>query len=528
MTTSDNWTGGEGPKGFDSVLFPLAAGGTASNDYASLTLSGVRFAAGAGEFAISGNGLDVRAVTNESANVQTFSCAVRDSGATLGLGGSGDIAFVGGLTTGASTEITKGGAGTVTVAGKGPGGRLVLNEGGFRLADLGSNTTNPFSTASDAMSVAGTLDLGGATQTVTMSSTSGETFALDGFTLTNGVVKIATGNHYFAPNGSFTLCGSGTEVRIEGTDGPVLNFARGDSEGKMHVKIADGARLYSHSSQENVYVASGSGVSEVTIELQNGGRFHPDNCDTQFGRSGNTAIMFGEGSWVDVNRNAFYLVGDSAGAVATVNITNGNFKAGLVCGGRSGWESAPDVSVAEFNMKGGTLNVRGLVAYNIASFRAVLDGVTITPDQDNDDFFKVDGYAGGGTPFKIGEDGIEFTTDHAIGIAQTLAGEGGITVSAGTLTVTTNQAYTGATVLKSGTTLTATGMEFAGSISLESGASITVPEIAEGKKFVRIAKAAAFEGVDETEKDDDGNHFFTTFDGWLCYGRRPGFSLKIR
>ena len=193
-----------------------------------------------------------------------------------------------------------------------------------------------------------------------------------------------------------------------------------------------------------------------------------------------------------------------------MNITNGNFKAGLVCGGMSGWESAPDVSVAEFNMKGGTLNVRGLVAYNIASFRAVLDGVTITPDQDNDDFFKVDGYAGGGTPFKIGEDGIEFTTDHAIGIAQTLAGEGGITVSAGTLTVTTNQAYTGATVLKSGTTLTATGMEFAGSIS------------------VRIAKAAAFEGVDETEKDDDGNHFFTTFDGWLCYGRRPGFSLKIR
>ena len=525
----ENWDGGTAPKSYDTAVSGLAEGGTVTNDLGSIVLGSVRFASGAGEFAIDGSSLDLRSVTNNSANVQRFACAVRDSGATLGLGGSGDIAFVGGLTTGASTEITKGGAGTVTVAGKGPGGRLVLNEGGFRLKDLDDGgKTNPFSTATNALRIAGTLDLGGATQTVTMSSTSGETFALDGFTLTNGVVKIATGNHYFAPNGSFTLCGSGTEVRIEGTDGPVLNFARGDSEGKMHVKIADGARLYSHSSQESVYVASGSGVSEVTIELQNGGRFHPDNCDTQFGRSGNTAIMFGEGSRVDVNRNAFYLVGDSAGAVATVNITNGNFKAGLVCGGMSGWESAPDVSVAEFNMKGGTLNVRGLVAYNIASFRAVLDGVTITPDQDNDDFFKVDGYAGGGTPFKIGEDGIEFTTDHAIGIAQTLAGEGGITVSAGTLTVTTNQAYTGATVLKSGTTLTATGMEFAGSISLESGASITVPEIAEGKKFVRIAKAAAFEGVDETEKDDDGNHFFTTFDGWLCYGRRPGFSLKIR
>ena len=529
MTTSDNWTGGEGPKGFDSVLFPLAAGGTASNDYASLTLSGVRFAAGAGEFAISGNGLDVRAVTNNSANVQRFACAVRDSGATLGLGGSGDIAFVGGLTTGASTEITKGGAGTVTVAGKGPGGRLVLNEGGFRLKDLDDGgKTNPFSTASDSLRIAGTLDLGGATQTVTMSSTSGETFALDGFTLTNGVVKIATGNHYFAPNGSFTLCGSGTEVRIEGTDGPVLNFARGDSEGKMHVKIADGARLYSHSSQESVYVASGSGVSEVTIELQNGGRFHPDNCDTQFGRSGNTARMFGDGGKVDVNRHDFYLVGDSLGAVATVNITNGEFKAGYVRAGSGGWANVPAASSAVFELVGGKLDARGIIAGKVNSFRAMLDGVRIECDQDQDDYFKIDGYVGGEVPFILGAGGVSFVNDKRIGVTTSLAGAGGITVEKGTLAVSADQKYMGDTVIKSGATLSATGVTFAGSISLESGASITVPEIAEGKKFVRIAKAAAFEGVDETEKDDDGNHFFTTFDGWLCYGRRPGFSLKIR
>lgn len=529
MTTSGNWTGGEGPKGFDSVLFPLAAGGTASNDYASITLSGVRFAAGAGEFTISGNGLDVRAVTNNSANVQRFACAVRDSGATLGLGGSGDIAFVGGLTTGASTEITKGGAGTVTVAGKGPGGRLVLNEGGFRLKDLDDGgKTNPFSTASDSLRIAGTLDLGGATQTVTMSSTSGETFALDGFTLTNGVVKIATGNHYFAPNGSFTLCGSGTEVRIEGTDGPVLNFARGDSEGKMHVKIADGARLYSHSSQESVYVASGSGVSEVTIELQNGGRFHPDNCDTQFGRSGNTAIMFGDGGRVDVNRHDFCLVGDSAGAVATVNITNGEFKAGYVRAGSGDWVDSPSVSSAVFELVGGKLDARGIIAGKVNSFRAMLDGVRIECDQDQEDYFKINGYVGGEVPFILGAGGVSLVNDKRIGVKTSLSGEGGITVEKGTLAVSADQKYTGDTVIKSGATLSATGVTFAGSISLESGASITVPEIAEGKKFVRIAKAAAFEGVDETEKDDDGNHFFTMFDGWLCYGLRPGFSLKIR
>ena len=74
------------------------------------------------------------------------------------------------------------------------------------------------------------------------------------------------------------------------------------------------------------------------------------------------------------------------------------------------------------------------------------------------------------------------------------AGAGGITVEKGTLAVSANQKYMGDTVIKGGATLSATGVTFAGSISLESGASITVPEIAEGKKFVRIAKAAAFEG----------------------------------
>lgn len=524
----ENWDGGTAPKSYDTAVFGLAEGGTVTNDLGSIVLGSVRFASGAGEFAIDGPSLDLRSVTNNSANVQRFACAVTDSGTALEIGGDGDVEFEGGFTAGSSATVVKGGSGTATISLAGPGCCLDLEEGVLRLADLGSNTTNPFSTASDAMSVAGTLDLGGATQTVTMSSTSGETFALDGFTLTNGVVKIATGNHYFAPNGSFTLCGSGTEVRIEGADGPVLNFARGDSEGKMHVKIADGARLYSHSSQESVYVASGSGVSEVTIELQNGGRFHPDNCDTQFGRSGNTARMFGYGGRVDVNRHDFYLVGDSAGAVATVNITNGEFKAGYVRAGSGGWANVPAASSAVFELVGGKLDARGIIAGKVNSFRAMLDGVRIECDQDQDDYFKIDGYVGGEVPFILGAGGVSLVNDKRIGVKTSLAGEGGITVEKGTLTVTTNQAYTGATVLKSGTTLTATGMEFAGSISLESGASITVPEIAEGKKFVRIAKAAAFEGVDETEKDDDGNHFFTTSDGWLCYGRRPGFSLKIR
>jgi len=296
----------------------------------------------------------------------------------------------------------------------------------------------------------------------------------------------------------------------------------------MHVKIADGARLYSHSSQESVYVASGSGVSEVTIELQNGGRFHPDNCDTQFGRSGNTARMFGDGGKVDVNRHDFYLVGDSLGAVATVNITNGEFKAGYVRAGSGGWANVPAASSAVFELVGGKLDARGIIAGKVNSFRAMLDGVRIECDQDQDDYFKIDGYVGGEVPFILGAGGVSFVNDKRIGVTTSLAGAGGITVEKGTLAVSADQKYMGDTVIKSGATLSATGVTFAGSISLESGASITVPEIAEGKKFVRIAKAAAFEGVDETEKDDDGNHFFTTFDGWLCYGRRPGFSLKIR
>lgn len=526
MTTSANWTGGEGPKGFDSVLFPLAAGGTVVNDYASLTLSGVRFAAGAGEFAISGNGLDVRAVTNESANVQTFSCAVRDSGATLGLGGSGDIAFVGGLTTGASTEITKDGAGTVTVAGKGPGGRLVLNEGGFRLKDLGDGgKTNPFSTASDSLRIAGTLDLGGATQDVSVSN-NGKDFARNGFRLLNGTIRIANGPNYFEPTGDITI-GENAQVRIEGEDGPILNFASSKSDKTLHVTIRDGGRLYSHSRKEPVYVASGSGVREVTIELQNGGRFHPDNCDTHFGRSGNTARMFGDGGKVDVNRHDFCLVGDSAGAVATVNITNGEFKAGYVRAGRGDWANVPAVSSAVFELVGGKLDARGIIAGKVKSFRAILDGVGIACDQDQDDYFKIEGYAGDELPFILGAGGVRLVNDKRIGVKTSLAGKGGITVEKGTLAVSADQKYMGDTVIKSGATLSATGVTFAGRVVLEDGAVLVRPDIPADKSYVSVIAAPDFSGVDMNSRDEDGNHWFVGA-GWLRYGKAPGYSVVIK
>ncbi|MGN0877036.1 MAG: hypothetical protein ACI4TC_07200 [Kiritimatiellia bacterium] len=526
MTTADNWTGGEGPKGFDSVLFPLAAGGTATNDYASITLSGVRFAAGAGEFAISGNVLDVRAVTNESANVQTFNCAVRDSGATLGLGGSGNMAFVGGLTTGASTQITKDGAGTVTVAGKGPGGRLVLNEGGFRLKDLDDGgKTNPFSTASDALSIAGTLDLGGATQDVSVSN-NGKDFARNGFSLLNGKIKIANGPKYFEPTGDITI-GENAEVRIEGEEGPILNFASSKSDKTLHVTIRDGGHLFSHSSKEPVYVASGDGVREVTIELQNGGRFHPDNCDTHFGRSGKTARMFGKGGKVDVNRHDFCLVGDSAGAVATVNLTNGEFKAGYVRAGRGDWANVPAVSSAVFELVGGKLDARGIIAGKVKSFRAILDGVSIACDQDQDDYFKIDGYVGDELPFILGAGGVSLVNDKRIGVKTSLGGEGGITVEKGTLAVSVDQKYLGDTVIKSGATLSATGVTFAGRVVLEAGAVVVRPDLPADKGSVRVIAASDFSGVDMNSRDENGNHWFVGA-GWLRYGKAPGYSVVIR
>ena len=528
MTTSDNWTGGEGPKGFDSVLFPLAAGGTVTNDYASITLSGVRFGAGAGEFAISGKELDVRAVTNASANVQTFNCAVRDTGATLGLGGSGDMAFVGGLTTGASTKITKDGAGTVTVVGKGPGGRLVLNEGGFRLKDLeDGGKTNPFSTASDALSIAGTLDLGGGTQDVSVSN-NGKDFARNGFRLLNGTIRIANGPKYFEPTGDITI-GENAQVRIEGEDGPILNFASSKSDKTLHVTIRDGGHLYSHSRKESaVYVASGDGVREVTIELQNGGRFHPDNCDTHFGRSGNTARMFGDGGRVDVNRHDFCLVGESpGGAVATVNLTNGEFKAGYVRAGRGEWGDSPSVSSAVFELVGGKLDARGIIAGKVKSFRAMLDGVGIACDQDQDDYFKIDGYVGDELPFILGADGITLVNDKRIGVKTSLAGTGGITVEKGTLAVSVDQKYRGDTVIKSGATLSATGVTFAGRVVLEEGAVLVRPDLPADKSYVRVIAAPDFSGVDMNSRDENGNHWFVGA-GWLRYGKAPGYSVVVR
>ena len=402
----------------------------------------------------------------------------------------------------------------------------MLNGGGFRLKDLDDGgKTNPFSTASDALRIAGTLDLGGATQDVSVSN-NGKDFARNGFRLLNGKIKIANGPKYFEPTGDITI-GENAEVRIEGEDGPILNFASSKSDKTLHVTIQDGGRLYSHSKNESVYVASGGGVREVTIELQNGGRFHPDNCDTQFGRSGNTARMFGNGGKVDVNRHDFCLVGDSAGAVATVNITNGEFKAGYVRAGSGGWANVPAASSAVFELVGGKLDARGIIAGKVNSFRAMLDGVRIECDQDQDDYFETDGYVGDELPFILGAGGVSLVNDKRIGVTTSLAGAGGITVEKGTLAVSADQKYMGDTVIKSGATLSATGVTFAGRVVLEDGAVVARPAIPSGKSYVRVIAAAGFSGVDMYSRDENGNRWFVGA-GWLRYGKVPGLALVIK
>ena len=318
-------------------------------------------------------------------------------------------------------------------------------------------------------------------------------------------------------------------MRIEGEDGPILNFAssKSDIDKTLHVTIRDGGRLYSHSRREAVYVASGGGVKEVTIELQNGGRFHPDNCDTHFGRTGNTARMFGDGGRVDVNRHDFCLVGDSAGAVATVNLTNGEFKAGYVRAGRGDWGDSPKVSSALFELVGGKLEQRGIIAGKVKSFRAILDGVRIECDQNQDDYFKIEGYVGDELPFILGARGVSLVNNIRLGVKTSLAGKGGITVEKGTLVVSADQKYQGDTVIKSGATLSATGVTFAGRVVLEEGAVLERPVLPADKSYVRVIAASAFSGVDMNSRDENGNHWFVGA-GWLRYGKAPGYSIVIR
>ncbi|MGN0855169.1 MAG: hypothetical protein ACI4R9_06585 [Kiritimatiellia bacterium] len=533
MRTAANWEGGEAPRDYDSVVFPTTDGGVVTNDNAAsprILFVNMRFPVGAGDFTFDGNALCLWSVSNEAASVQTYLNAIAGNGPEFcaDVAADGEVVFANGLAMSADRSLLKTGGGTLTLKGAGPGSKLDLAGGTLRLADLADAAkTNPFATGSGEISLAGTLDLGGAVQEVKLSTKSGETLAHGGMKLLNGTIKLTkTGdNHYFEPTGDIEI-GAGGYLRIEAEDGPVLNLARGDANKRIRIVCRDGGKLYSHGKAENVYLASGGGVKEVEIELENAGIYHVDNVSTDFGRSGNTIRMYGDGGKIDLNRHKLFMVADG-GAVARVDLTNAWIKAGYVYGGKDSLSSRPAVSDAEFNYTKGSMDFTGFVVRDIARFHARLEGVNFDVNEDNANFFNVDAYSGESDPFELAGDACTFTTDKKVGIKTKLVGTGGLTVGKGTLTLSVDQAYTGATTVKSGATLNAVGRTLSGPLVVESGSTLVRPDRPEGSKFVRIVRATAVTGVDYTVRDDAGDHYFLN-NGWLCYGRPAGYTISIR
>lgn len=536
MTTGDNWTDGVAPRGYDSAIFPLAEGGVVTNDNATtpaLLLVNTLFPENAGAFTFEGNPMSLWCVSNESRSVQTYLNRITANGEslTVDVADEGKVAFEGGLSFASSARpLVKTGAGELTIKGEGPHARLQLDGGTVQLTNLAESAkNNPFATGSGEIALSGTLDLGGATQEVKLSTTSGETFAHAGMKLLNGTIKLlkTENNKYFEPTGDIEI-GQGGNLRIEAEDGPIINLARGDANKHLKIVCRDGGKLYSHSKQESVYLASGGGVKEVEIQLENGGFYHADNAYTHFGRSGNTIRLYGNGGKMDLNRLELVMVA-TGGARASVNLTNGWIKASRIAVGEGWGADRPAVAEGEFNFIGGSLDLVGFKVRNVARFHARLENVNFDPYEDTDNYFNVDDYLGEEPPFELAGAPCRFKQDHKIGIKTTLVGDGGLTVEKGTLTLAADQAYTGATTVKSGATLNAVGMKLNGPLVVESGATLVRPELG-AAKYVRILQVREVSGDGVTlgkKQDDAGNKYFMR-GAWLCYGKPDGMVISIR
>lgn len=528
FSTDANWTGNVAPNGSDWAIFPLASGGVATNDYASLSLLSMQFPEGAGAFMFEGNPIDLRGVTNLSESVQTFNMPVVSRGMYFNVGGTGDFDFAGGLQLEAGALFVKGGEGTTVLHDRVPGGMFDLAGGTLELRGIPDGArTNPLVATADALRLAGRLDLGGATQAVTITPANGDNLFYGGFELVNGTINL-TASGYVMPRGDMTI-GAGGVLNIPGAAGKTQGSfcmsmpAVGDT---MRLTIKDGGELNEHSLWDNAYIGDGT-CAKAIVEVSNNGFYHVDSHSTELGLNGCTGIIHGEGGRIDFNSyHKLFMVGRGGGE-AHVALTNTWFLAGFIFGGHDRTETFPARSNADFEMVGGTLKIQGFVVRNINSWEARLDGVQIDNMVDNADFFNCSIYAGSNDPFVLGPGGITFLNAHETGITTSLAGPGGVTVNGGTFTVSKDQKYTGTTTIKNGTRLAAAGRSFAGPVVFESGATFESPELPQGRTSVRVMGAPSFVGVDMKTRDADGNHYFYEA-GWLMYGQRPGFFLILR
>ncbi|MFN0076617.1 MAG: autotransporter-associated beta strand repeat-containing protein [Prosthecobacter sp.] len=454
---------------------------TAVNTYTgATTVSGGTLAVGAGGLIsdssavkVTGAGAtyDMSGITPASDTVGSIASVAGSfillGGKQLIAGGDGTDTTLAGSISGTLGALTKVGAGTLTVTGATTYTGATTVNGGTLVINGGSNDSLG-GTTHVVIGAAGTLDLGGFSQTTT------GTFSMaDGATLRNGTFitnngDVAGNNKYtgsltlgtggaFQSNQRLLLANGGTaSLTISAASTGSMTFGGDSGGGQNYVGVGGGAatltvnggsvnftnatggngwmNIGSNSNASNGSLVVDGGNVNVGTVLKVGGVFNSDagtNATSALSIANGTVTV--GGGDVGTNNGVLFMNGGNGNAVA--NTGNATLTVGTA----------------------GVLNVKQIQAGEGGTMTINLDGGTIKAGADSTTFLQ----AATGLTVKVQNGGATFDTNgNSITVAAALVadGSGGLTKSgAGTLTLTGANSYTGGTILNQGTLSIGTG-----------------------------------------------------------------------
>jgi autotransporter-associated beta strand protein len=382
-------------------------------------------------------------------------------GKQLIAGGDGTDTTLAGSISGTLGALTKVGAGTLTVTGATSYTGATTVNGGTLVINGGSNNSLG-GTTNVAIGAAGTLDLGGFSQTTTGTfSMAGGATLRNGTFITNnadvasdskytGSLTLATGGAFqsnqrlllgLGGTATLTISAASTGSMTFGGDNNALMNYVGVGGGSATLTVNGGTLNFTNATGGNgwVNIGSNSNTSNGSLVV-NGGNVNVGtvlklggNYNTDAGTNATSALSIANGTVtvgggnVGTNNGVLFMNGGNGNAVA--NTGNATLTLGTA----------------------GVLNVKQIQAGEAGTKTINFDGGTIRAGADSTTFLQ----AATGLTVKVQNGGATFDTNgNNITVAAALVadGSGGLTKSgAGTLRLSGANTYTGATLVNTGT-----------------------------------------------------------------------------
>ena len=360
--------------------------------------------------------------------------------------------------SGAFAGITvQSGAWTTDVASASFTGKPITVASGATFALKGAGSvTNPFSTTKNDNAIAGILDLGGASQTITDAMDGDNTgFFRNGGEIRNGNLAISGSTEAHLKNTTFTI---GPGANLTGAVRYYLYYGAN--------LIIDGGSLTSTTGGSNHPIGTSSGY--VYVRVKNGGKLKLAK-PVWLGFT-SRGFLIGDNGTIDLGSSDLYLSirNNTTGVLA---LTNSTLTCGQILFGYSSTYPTPNTQTLSMKDSVAVISkfVGAIAATTSSSIR--FDGAVLVPKAAATDFLPNSAILP--TP-TLGAGGLIVSNNYDVTIAKGLAGAGALVKKGdATLTLTGAHTFTGGIDLREGTLSMASGASFADStITMADGATL--------------------------------------------------------